>query len=205
MRPALFVCCFAMAWSKAVENKKGSGTGAGAAKGGGKGGKNPKEAAGQGKGHGSIPAFNYDQLAAAMLKQKVVAKQEKGKHDKGKRCCPCGFAENYAKRDACFKCGLAKGQPPPPSPPGLAPGPPAVDKAGDQVMQVAVELSLDARIKGLHGDIKWMKMSTTPETKAQVAVYELELQKLLDQQKKERPLPARMQAATARDEKAKAA
>ena len=37
------------------------------------------------------------------------------------------------------------------------------------------------------------------------SLVEAELQKLLDQQKKERPLPARLQAATARDEKAKAA
>ena len=94
----------AMAWSKPAENKKGGGVGAKAAKGGGKGGKGSKEAAGQGKGQGSTPAIDYSRLAAEMLKQKSVAKQEQGKeqgkHDKGKWCCPCGFADNFAKRDA---------------------------------------------------------------------------------------------------------
>ena len=197
----------AMAWSKPAENKKGGGVGAKAAKGGGKGGKGSKEAAGQGKGQGSTPAIDYSRLAAEMLKQKSVAKQEQGKeqgkHDKGKWCCPCGFADNFAKRDACFKCGLAKGQPAPVSPPGL--GPQAAASEGDQVMQTVVEMPLEEKIRGIQGDIKWMKMSPTSETKAQVAAYEAELQKLLDQQKRERPLPARLQAATARDEKAKAA
>ena len=195
-----------MAWSKGAANKVGGG-GAGAAKGDGKAGnKGSKDAASQGKGKGSIPAaFNYQQLAAELLKQQ----EQKAKQDKGHKqkcwCCPCGFAENFMKREACFKCGLAKGNLPPPLPPGLAAGPPAVDKDGDQTMKAVVELSLEDKIRGIQGDIKWMKMSLIPETKAQVALYEAELQKLLDQQKKERPLPARLQAATARDEKAKAA
>jgi hypothetical protein len=196
-----------MAWSKGAANKVGGGGGAGAAKGDGKAGnKGSKDAASQGKGKGSIPAaFNYQQLAAELLKQQ----EQKAKQDKGHKqkcwCCPCGFAENFMKREACFKCGLAKGNLPPPLPPGLAAGPPAVDKDGDQTMKAVVELSLEDKIRGIQGDIKWMKMSLIPETKAQVALYEAELQKLLDQQKKERPLPARLQAATARDEKAKAA
>jgi hypothetical protein len=196
-----------MAWSKGAANKVGGGGGAGAAKGDGKAGnKGSKAAASQGKGKGSIPAaFNYQQLAAELLKQQ----EQKAKQDKGHKqkcwCCPYGFAENFMKREACFKCGLAKGNLPPPLPPGLAAGPPAVDKDGDQTMKAVVELSLEDKIRGIQGDIKWMKMSLIPETKAQVALYEAELQKLLDQQKKERPLPARLQAATARDEKAKAA
>ena len=196
-----------MAWSKGAANKVGGGGGAGAAKGDGKAGnKGSKDAASQGKGKGSIPAaFNYQQLAAELFKQQ----EQKAKQDKGHKqkcwCCPCGFAENFMKREACFKCGLAKGNLPPPLPPGLAAGPPAVDKDGDQTMKAVVELSLEDKIRGIQGDIKWMKMSLIPETKAQVALYEAELQKLLDQQKKERPLPARLQAATARDEKAKAA
>ena len=196
-----------MAWSKGAANKVGGGGGAGAAKGDGKAGnKGSKDAASQGKGKGSIPAaFNYQQLAAELLKQQ----EQKAKQDKGHKqkcwCCPCGFAENFMKREACFKCGLAKGNLPPPLTPGLAAGPPAVDKDGDQTMKAVVELSLEDKIRGIQGDIKWMKMSLIPETKAQVALYEAELQKLLDQQKKERPLPARLQAATARDEKAKAA
>ena len=196
-----------MAWSKGAANKVGGGGGAGAAKGDGKAGnKGSKDAASQGKGKGSIPAaFNYQQLAAELLKQQ----EQKAKQDKGHKqkcwCCPCGFAENFMKREACFKCGLAKGNLPPPLPPGLAAGPPVVDKDGDQTMKAVVELSLEDKIRGIQGDIKWMKMSLIPETKAQVALYEAELQKLLDQQKKERPLPARLQAATARDEKAKAA
>ena len=105
------------------------------------------------------------------------------------------------KREACFKCGLAKGNLPPPLPPGLATRPPAVDKDGDQTMKAVVELSLEDKIRGIQGDIKWMKASPIQETKVQVVHYEAELQKLLDQQKKERPLPARMQAASARVER----
>ncbi len=72
-------------------------------------------------------------------------------------------------------------------------------------MEEITELSLEDKIKGLTADIRWMKVSPIPQTKAYVVQYEAELQKLLDQQRSQKPLPARMQAASAKNEKAKAA
>ena len=197
-----------MAWNSGAR-AGGKGSGGKGAKAGGKGG-----AAGPGKGSGSgpqQPSFSLQQIAAEMLRQKEKKEKELQQGKPKHWCCPCGFTENFLKRDNCFKCGLAKGKSLPPPPPGLPPAKEepaaakAKDKDGDEAMKVIPELSLEDKIKGLQGDIKWMKVSPIPETRAHVVHYEAELQKLLDQQKKERPLPARMQAASARVEKTKVA
>jgi hypothetical protein len=82
----------------------------------------------------------------------------------------------------------------------------AAAAAVDQEMAVQVEVPLEERIANLEHDIKAIKAANlkTPQLVAYLAHSEAELLKLREQQRQERPLPARLQAATHRVEKAAA-
>ena len=64
---------------------------------------------------------------------------------------------------------------------------------------------MEQQIANIEADVKAIKGTESPLLKAQLAALEAELQVLRERQKKERPLPARLRAATHRFEKAKAA
>ena len=74
----------------------------------------------------------------------------------------------------------------------------------DQDMPV-LEVSLDELILAAEAEVKQLKGSKSEKLLGYLAEAEASLQQLRDQQRKERPLPARLQSATHRLEKEVAA
>ena len=131
-------------------------------------------------------------------------------------CPACKDSRCFESRLVCHKCGTdrpkqnqpaaakpaaaaAAAKTPVPQPPGL----PAAGAAENSAESMAVEIeqSLEAKIAVIEGDLRLIKEIKSAAILAQKAVMESELQMLKEQQKKERPLPARLQAATHRLEK----
>jgi hypothetical protein len=192
------------AWSSpAKEQNKGG------KKGNGKGGGGAKATAGSGgaAADAKVIAALQKQMAE-LLKASTAKAAAKPAADPKKHwtCTHCGDTRCFLSRKECHQCGKPRQVATPPGLAGATAAAAAVeDGDGDKAMEEIAELSLEDKIKGLTADIRWMKVSPVPQTKSQVVHYEEELQKLLDLQRNQKPLPARMQAASAKDERAKAA
>ena len=65
-----------------------------------------------------------------------------------------------------------------------------------------MEVSLDEQILAAEAEVKQLKGSNSEKLLGYLAEAEASLQQLRDQQRKERPLPARLQSATHRLERA---
>jgi len=120
-------------------------------------------------------------------------------------CTHCKAEKCFATREKCYKCG----EPRIPSPPGLgakaAVGKPAVRQAAGgaaaQSMEVVEELeeeTLEDLIAEVEDNLKLLKGKETAWAKLQKAELEAQLKAMKEQQRLERPLPARLQAATDR-------
>jgi hypothetical protein len=200
-----------------VQKAKGKGKGRGAAAKAVGGGRGPATDRGQ----SSSDKMAIGKLAKSMdlLTAAFAAKGfEKEPLKELWTCTACGDERCFAGRQECHKCGapragaLAKAAPPkdaaaappktaaaaaPQTPPGFLP---------EMEEDVAVvEVPLEEQILSVEGDIKILKGAKTSALKAQLGSFEVLLQELRERQRKERPLPARLQAATHRLEKAAAA
>ncbi len=133
----------------------------------------------------------------------------------GSKPAVCGNEKCFASHQKCPKCGeprsgafskiappkAAASAPPkvvataavPQTPPGL--------QEIEENAAVA-DVPLEEQISTVEADVKMHKGARTPLMKAKLAGLEALLQELRDRQLKERPLPARLQAATRRLEKA---
>jgi hypothetical protein len=120
-------------------------------------------------------------------------------------CPKCGDDRCFASRSECHKCGNSKpasGQTR--AVPKPAAAAPAADAAAMDLTEEPVE-SLEDQIAEAEGLIKaYRGMVSSPNIKKMIEDGETKLKQLRDVQKRSRPLPARLQAATARSEKTNA-
>ena len=117
-------------------------------------------------------------------------------------CGSCGDPRCFANREVCHKCSAprvavaAAAAAGPEVPPGLA----------EMDLDVAdVDIPLEEQILSAEADVKQLQGSKSANLKAQLAASVAALQRLREQQRKERPLPARLQSATHRLEKEESA
>jgi hypothetical protein len=127
-------------------------------------------------------------------------------------CLACGDERCFASRQDCHACGADRDLSPELKPQPAARGAAAKATATVEVKVEQTEaakdvqaIPLEEQIANIEADVKVIKGAKSPLLKAQLAALEAELQVLRERQRKERPLPARLQAATHRLEKAKAA
>jgi hypothetical protein len=173
------------------------------AKGDGKGGGSQQGAGSGGAAAKLLQATNAalkkraSKLETEKLEVKKVAARAAAEGKKYWTCAHCGGGRCFATRMDCHKCQKPRVL----TPPGLEQAE-AFRKGDDQVMAGPAEVPLEDRIAQFELDIKVMKAVKTPELVAIGLHSEAELLKLKEQQQRqERPLPARMHAATHREEK----
>ena len=191
-----------MPWSwtsaaKADTNYKGK------TKGGG--GNGPPTAAGSGGAAASSSKRNDAQQISKLEAEKKAANQRIAKLEAEKKaenknvkkhwtCTYCGDTKCFATRKDCHACGkLRAGW----TPPGLEHAP----AAAMAVEVVEDDIPLEQLISEVDAEVKANKGAKTPLGKAHLAALEATLLQLKEQQRRERPLPARLQAATHRYEK----
>jgi hypothetical protein len=191
-----------MPWSwtsaaKADTNYKGK------TKGGG--GNGPPTAAGSGGAAASSSKRNDAQQISKLEAEKKAANQRIAKLEAEKKaenknvkkhwtCIYCGDTKCFATRKDCHACGkLRAGW----TPPGLEHAP----AAAMAVEVVEDDIPLEQLISEVDAEVKANKGAKTPLGKAHLAALEATLLQLKEQQRRERPLPARLQAATHRYEK----
>ena len=190
-----------MPWGGASSARAARGKGNG--KGGGGSGNGPQTAAGSGgAAAGSrnlTEALNRkDQRITKLEADLKAATQPAARTAAAARkywtCGHCGDAKCFTTRKECHACGKPRAVP---TPPGLA-NAPAEAEAVDQVM--AEELPLEEQISRTEAEVKSLKAISvkTQRITDALADSETDLKKLRERQRQERPLPARLQAATDR-------
>ena len=178
-----------MPWTWTSPAKGASNTDKGNGKGGG---------SQQGAGSGGAAAKALQATNAALKKQVLKLEEEKQAAARPAAkfwtCGHCGDAKCFTTRKECHACGKPRAVP---TPPGLA-NAPAEAEAVDQVM--AEELPLEEQISRTEAEVKSLKAISvkTQRITDALADSETDLKKLKEKQRQERPLPARLQAATDR-------
>ena len=117
-------------------------------------------------------------------------------------CKHCKAEKCFASRKQCYKCREAR-DPKVPSPPGLgsvtAPAKPSAKEVTPMEEEVPEEeVSLEDQIAEVEENLKILKGKTSPWALNQKLSLETHLKGLKDQQRLARPIPVRLQAATAR-------